>query len=250
MDTKYVTFSGFVTTTDPIPKYNGRSLSPEVMYLFADAIRANIFPMGIEHDGQHRLHPQILSVEVRETETGSLGVWVESRLEEKEWEMREGKFGFSVTFDEVLLSPHISNTKPRLVITVSALSFEMEALRLAVQDLEPYFAVEMRQRYELSDITLVQVLIEIGVGAVSGTLAAGATSAIKAVSEKFIKNREGQETKFIFKQGDTEVTVQTSDPAVVRRLIESRFVEQGQIASPKNRRGTLPSKKRRDRKHK
>jgi hypothetical protein len=74
-----------MATTNPIPAYGGVALPPEVMYKLAAAIQEGRLPLRVNHDERHSLEMQILLVDVRETKTGSLGVWVEYEVDEQEW---------------------------------------------------------------------------------------------------------------------------------------------------------------------
>src|SRR5437660_1126776 len=83
---KSVIIKSFITSTAPSTKYNGLSLPAEVMYEIAESIRDRRTTLGIEHDRKHDLPYRILKSEVRETSTGSLGVWVEMEMDEEDWE--------------------------------------------------------------------------------------------------------------------------------------------------------------------
>lgn len=169
---------------------------------------------------------------------------MEFSLDEQEWEKTQGKLGFSISFTDTILEPDLTSKKPIIVITATDMRhFDDETYEAALTDLEPYFAVEALRLYQLSDLLPAQVLIEIGINIAGNILAAGGIAAIGVALKKFLKPKGGQETKFTFKQGDKEVSLQTSDPDLLQETIQRLLPNQQQAKLKASRQKSRSKKK-------
>jgi hypothetical protein len=92
-----ITKEGFVATSGFLPAYGGVILGREPMLEIARAIRVGNIPMHAHHDERITLNPTILSVDVRETDNGELGVWVKFEIDEQEWSGNGDLRAFSIT---------------------------------------------------------------------------------------------------------------------------------------------------------
>src|SRR6266849_4350646 len=111
-----VTKQGFIATSGFLPAYGGVILSRESMFEIARAIQAGKIPMYAHHDERLTLKPIILAVDLRETDTGELGVWVKFEIDEQEWEKHGGLRAFSISIIANYFEPNPSDDKPPLNI--------------------------------------------------------------------------------------------------------------------------------------
>lgn len=86
----------FLVTSDPIEKYGGIYISPALMPMIAEQVRGGHIPWYIEHDARHTFEPRLLLADVRETEVGSVGIWVEIEIDERDWDRVAHTIGISV----------------------------------------------------------------------------------------------------------------------------------------------------------
>ena len=199
--------------------------------------------MGIEHNGEYNFRPNILLAEVRETETGSLGVWVEWELDEEAWKTCGFRKGLSISFTEPFFHSDIEGNKPLLVMSVDLLHFDETTFRDAVGELLPYFTVQARRLYQLSDLPPAQVLIEIGIGVAGNVLAVGMAAAIKAALKRFLHPKTGQETIFRFKQGTTETFLQTNNEELLEKTVDQVLIQSSVPPIPPAQKKTSKQKK-------
>lgn len=78
METEIV--KGFVATNDVVPAYGGVQLPDEMLQEMAVVLKEGKLPFLAEHDPLRPVDAKILVSEVRKTESGSLGVWVEAEV--------------------------------------------------------------------------------------------------------------------------------------------------------------------------
>lgn len=208
---------GFVASTRPIPKYNGRSFPSGTMYEIAQKVREGKFPLGIEHDRKHQLKYTVHSVEVREVESGEVGVWVELEVDEEDRNKVESKTAFSVSLEEVFLHSDPTSTKPRLKISIDPAHFDEVTIQSVITDLEQYFSVEARYLYQLSDVTLIGAIINIAQNTAGNLFAIGIFAGIQRL---FSKQKNGQASAIIVEKENTKVTLENIDPKLMKRAID------------------------------
>ena len=161
MTRKSVIIKSFVASTAPIPKYKGYIIPSETIYTIAKNIREGRTVLGIEHDRKQSFPYRTLKSEVRKTDNGELGVWVELEVDEEIWEAVEGKRAFSVTVEEAYHFPNPTDAKPKIIISADPAYIEGETFRTAIDELEPYCAVEARHLYQLSDLSPIAPIVVI-----------------------------------------------------------------------------------------
>ncbi len=252
---KSVIIKAFVTSTDPCPKYNGLSLPPETMYKIAESIREKRTTLGIEHDRKHNLPYRVLKSEVRETDIGSLGVWVELEMDQEHWEKAENKQAFSITLHQVFHLPDPEDKKPKITIAIDPACIDAKTSKEVIEELESCFAVEahhLLQYSDLSPIASIVVTVALATQAVGSLIAEAICSAVKKLIATKNKNDENQEVMALIQKGDTKIFVKTGDPHIKEAIAElircegqiQKTATHKQIGNPNNRRKNPQRKKR------
>ncbi len=218
------TVAGFITTSEPIPAYGGMTLAPDLMPQLAEDLRAGRVPLTLQHDARRRLDPRLLHVDVRETDKGALGVWVEFEVDEEEWPAADDYHGFSIAVVGNPVEPDPSSDKPILMLAADAGHFDEETYQAAVAQLHPYFAVGGGQLYQFSEIVPAKVVVDL----VVATLAAIPANLIASVlydvlKTRFLKPKGVRETVFSFtiREGDrsTQAHLETGDAEVLGQAL-------------------------------
>jgi hypothetical protein len=225
MSGKSIIIKTFVTSTDPIPKYNGYSLPLEAIHDIAKKIREGQMPLGIEHSRRHSLLYRTLKSEVRKTNAGTLGVWVEIEVDEEVWKTVGDKQAFSVSVEEAYHFPDPTDTKPKITISADPAYIDEETCQAVITELEPYCAVEARHLYQLSDLSPIVIIISIASGAAGNLVSTAICGAIKKLSELKNKKEENQDNTVLIQKGNTKIFILPSDPNLKRqisRLIPSK----------------------------
>lgn len=221
MTRKPVIIKSFVTSTEPIPKYNGYIIPTKAIYDIAKNIREGRTTLGIEHDRKHSLPYRTLKSEVRKTDNGALGVWVELEMDEEVWEAVGGKQAFSVSVEEAYHFPNPTDTKPKIIISADPAYVDEETCQAVIAELEFCCAVEARHLYQLSDLSPIApivVVIAVASNAVGNLVATAICSAIKKLSNLKIKKDENREVTILIQKGDSKIFIKTSDPHLKRRI--------------------------------
>jgi hypothetical protein len=157
-----IVVKGFMATTHPVSAYNQvLALPPEYIYSMVEAIRSGRLPLTFKHDARYQANLKLLLAEVRETDDGHLGMWVEFEAEEEEWEQHGFLSGFSVTVVGNIFEPDPTDTKPMLKIFADAGHFEDADYVSAVEHLQEHFAVGGGRIYQFSELPPVRVIIEL-----------------------------------------------------------------------------------------
>lgn len=151
--------SAILATTDPIPAYGGIQLAPSVLKGILARIREGRLNLTADHDGRKRLNPKWLHAEIRQTERGSLGVFVELEVEEDEW-VKYGRRAFSVAVSEPVTTSSQLNSSPALSVAADASHFDDQTLESAFKALSPHFAVDGRRLFQFSDLPPARVILE------------------------------------------------------------------------------------------
>jgi hypothetical protein len=89
---------GFVATDDVVPVFGGVQLTEQVLRELAEALSDGTVPMLANHDPRRPIEAKILIAEVRPTERGGKGVWMEVEVPAGAMDGMGGfSFGASVT---------------------------------------------------------------------------------------------------------------------------------------------------------
>ena len=157
----------FIVTTDPVPVYGGVRFPEEEMSRLAEQIRRGGLPMLGNHDERLRLKPRLLDVDVRHTNSGPLGVWVEFEIDEEAWKAAEeamgGIGGFSVSVVEKYRRGETDPSKPFVGLASDAGHFDDDLRDEVAEALRPYFDVSSTRLYQFAESPPAKVVIEFGV---------------------------------------------------------------------------------------
>jgi hypothetical protein len=196
-----ITVKGFVTTTQPSSAYGGLQLHPQVIRTVAEALRNGHAPMNALHDQRRRLDPRILKVEVRDTDDGYQGVWVEFEVEEEEWDKQGDMRGFSPSLIQPYLKPLPDNENPSLRIAADAGHFGDRELEEAAAILASHFSVEAGRLYQLSELPDPRVIVEMTVTTLQTLASNISASALYDALKVFLRrgNRAKETTDFNFR---------------------------------------------------
>jgi hypothetical protein len=161
-----ITIRGFITTSDAVQAYGGVALAPETMYYIANEIRQGKMPLHSHHNERYLLDPQILLVDVRETSSGSLGVWIEFEIDEQEWKEHGNLGGFSIAVTSDHFEPNPNSTKPVLKIYADAGHYSEVSFRAAIARLERHFAVGGGRLYQFNILPPAKIIIDFALATV------------------------------------------------------------------------------------
>ena len=239
---------GWIVTTDPIPSYGGLRLPPKLMHTLAESLRDGRTSMNVEHDPRDRLEPRILGVDVRETDTDSLGVWVELEVEEAEWEKIQHLGGFSASLIEPLLKPDPNSNKPALKIAADAVHFDGETVQAVVERLEPHFSLGLGRLYQLSELPDARVIIEMAAVTLQSIPASLLSSVLYDALKGLFTRKGGASTDFSFTiteqggQRSVQAHLRTDDGehlkdglATLKDIVRQKFDEETFEFDPEDR---------------
>jgi hypothetical protein len=104
-----------------------------------------------QHDSRLPMTFEVISAEIRPTQDGTLGVWVEVDVDEDEWERGGGDLrrGWSVTLTQPFLQVPAEGA-PHVELNVDAAHFLEEDIEAAARELSSHFSVEVRRMYQFS----------------------------------------------------------------------------------------------------
>jgi hypothetical protein len=157
----------FIVTTDPVPVYGGVQFPEEELQRMADQIRHGGLPMLANHDERLRLKPRLLDVDVRRTDSGALGVWVEFEVDEEAWRAAEeavgGFRGFSISVVEAYLEAQGDPSKPFVLIASDAAHFDDSLRDEVAEALRPHFDVKSTRLHQFAESPPAKVIVELGV---------------------------------------------------------------------------------------
>jgi hypothetical protein len=210
----------FLATSDQLP---GRRhlLSEDDIRSLAEQIEiGSDEPISVNHDSRRRIHRRIVATEVRRTGSGSLGLWVETELDEDDLALFPDGFGYSVAFAKELIELDPSSTLPVLQLVVDDENFTELEFEQTVDALRGTFNVSAgwyQQYQELPPPVVILLLglkfvLEIPPEALKSVL-------VDAFKDRFLKQSTGRATIFQLRlrggpSGDVAAYVETSDPEV------------------------------------
>jgi hypothetical protein len=158
-----IVVEGFIITTSPVAVYGGVQLPPEQMHRIADQVRRQGVPMLAHHDERHRLKPRLLNVDVRETGSGSLGVWVEFEIDEEAWKAAGDIRGFSATMVEPYREADPDSPKPLLQIASDAGHWDDDLRDEVAAALSPHFNASSERLYQFNAEPPAKIIVDFAV---------------------------------------------------------------------------------------
>lgn len=218
-----ISVSGFVVTTSPTASYGGIAISGEMMEQIASQIRSGNTPFTVQHDGRNRMDVKVLGADVRTTENGEAGVWVEIELDEADWDRLGDMRAFSVSvIEEVQKS--VETSKPRVSIYADAGRFGDETLAQAQRFLGQEFNVSTGRIFQFSELPPAKVVVElllqtlqsVGGGVVANWL-------YETLKSFFLHPKGGGQSQFNIRAWNdktyVDFHVMTDDPELLRTAI-------------------------------
>ena len=223
---------GFIATTDRFTSaYGGVQFSRSDMESLAAAIRGGHVPMTAHHDGRNRLNPKAIKAEVRPTERGNFGVWMECDVDEDEWARHGDMGGLSPTFIRWSWEPGWENSSRALSLAADASHFAEETLDSAVEALRPYFSVRSGCLYQFSDIPPPHVIIGMSLLTLQTVPLNMISSILYDVLKRYLfRPRKAEKSIFQFRvkgdgvnggNGETHAYIETDDPTIMRLALNT-----------------------------
>ena len=210
--------------TDPISAYGGFQFAPSALEDILAGIREGRLQMTADHDGRKRLNPRWINAEIRRTERGSLGVYVDFEVDEDEW-AKYGRVGWSVSGTVWVWKASQENSSPALSVQADASHFDGQALEAAIKALCPHFAVSGGLLYQFSEIPPARIMIEMALLTLQVIPINLISSALYDGFRHFLRPRRADKSIFEFRISDEErnrsinARIETSDPDILRSAL-------------------------------
>ena len=215
----------FLATTDPFTAYGGTvQFSEQQLRRLAATLQEGEVPGRINHDDRYRLPGRLIKVELRATETGSLGLWVEHEVPVAEANTLKEYGGMSPALAVKWVELGADPDKPFLGLYVDA-GYDPVAVREAAETLQAHFRVSVHKLFQFSELPALKAIIEL----TWATLQAMTPSIFAAMFYDGLKSllpfrTRPQETRpatFVLKTRDAdgntaEAILQTSDPEMLK----------------------------------
>lgn len=216
--------SGFIATTDPVPAYGGVALSEETIKEMASSIRLGDSQMPVAHDGRRALNLCVLGAEIRRTDRGSLGVWLELEVEEEEWKRYGDLRAFSVGMIEHLVKP-TGDSEPFIGIYADAAHFDEQLLAEVEAKLKSSFVVGVGRLYQFSELPPPNVIIEMTMVALQALPGNLLGAVLYDALKMLLKPKHAPRTVFRFRLKDkqrwVEGYLETDSEVVAREAVRS-----------------------------
>lgn len=216
-----VRVAGFVATTE-VMESRGIRLSPDIIHKIAEAIRCGQMPLLAQHDERLPVEGRLLTVEVRPTEAGNEGVYVEYEVDE---EALASTTGFSVTlssrFSEFDEQP--DSQLPRIDIFADAVHFEEDEIREVISELNRRkVAGGGGMLFQFADLPPVLVWIATNLPAIKINLI---SAALYDAGKRLIQRVPGRKIMFRLRfnqeEGSVVAHVETSNPEMFKRALDT-----------------------------
>ncbi len=192
----------------------------------ANAMRTGEAPLGLHHDETRRLDAKLTKIEVRDTDEGYRGVWVEMEVDEDELR-REGVGGFSIAAVESLKLTIADEKKPFIAIYADPAHFDEASILGAASQLERDFSVHAGRIYQFSVVPPAKVAIEMALTVLQQVPPNLITAALyDALKTWFMRPKKAARTIFSFRfkheHGHVHAQLETDDPAVAKEALRTR----------------------------
>lgn len=214
-----------MATSAPVPGYGGIALSEEGIVMIAKELQTGKIPHSINHNAIQRLDTDIRLIELRRTDSGSLGVWVEMYVDENQWRSEGHLGGFSVTVVSDTLDPDTTSRKPVIELFADAGQFDDEAFQDTVEALRKDFAVGGGRLYQFSIEPPPNVIVEIAVSTIGGAASILLAGALSMIFAKLFKPKHAHESIFTIRVRDgnkvQNCRLTTSDPEIAKIAAET-----------------------------
>jgi hypothetical protein len=159
-----VTIEGFVVTDDPVDVYGGVRIDTGEIPRIAEQIRNKGLPtMPVNHDERVRLKPRVLNVDVRNTDSGSLGVWIEFEIDEETWRAAGDLRALSISTIETYKGAPGDPSKPLIQVASDAAHWDDDLRDEVAVALSPHFNVNSGRLYQFNLEPPAKIIVEFGV---------------------------------------------------------------------------------------
>jgi hypothetical protein len=223
-----LTIEAFIVTDDPVEAYGGVQVPKDEITRIADQIRRNgLQTMLAQHDERQRLKPRLLNVDVRQTDSGSLGVWVEFEIDEDAWKAAGGLRAFSISVIEAYKEGERDSSKPDLQFASDAGHWDNNLRDEVAAVLSTHFNVKSSRLYQFDLEPPAKVLIDFGVPLLQLIQSVGVnvfSSALWDGLKLFFAARPSKMTTIVFSaprsEGRVRFYMNTPDPEVAMRALD------------------------------
>lgn len=168
---------------------------------------------------------EVISAEIRPTQDGTLGVWVEVDVDENEWERGGGDLlrGWSVTLTQPFLQGPAEGA-PHVELNVDAAHFLEEDIEAAARELSSHFSVEVRRMYQFSVVPPPNIYLLASLDALRDLAIAVVGAAFYDGLRHLLRPRDAERSVFTFRfrEGDREVSarIETNSEEALRQAID------------------------------
>jgi len=219
---KRIVAEGFLVTSDVVPFYGEAVLDEEDVRRIYETYSTQPVPMYANHNPAQVIDTETRLVELRRTEAGSLGVWVEVAMDEADWSP-EYK-GWSVGLFKDDFAALENDSRPVVRFGADAARFTPEEREAAADVLMRTFNVVGGRYYQFSELPPATVVLLMLIETVRAlpveVLGNLVYDALKGLLPN--KSRSEQTTfTFSFRDRDREVrgSVTTSSEDVLRDVV-------------------------------
>lgn len=213
----------FLATNDPIPGRRIQLTEADIRDL-AEHLRPDD-QLSANHDERVLIPTRIVLAELRRTPSGSLGLWVESEVDEETLVDFPERFGYSVGYGRELIAANPDSSLPLLQLVVDSENFTDEQLHGTVAALGAHFNVTAGWWLQYSELPPPVVILGLGIQFVASVPPAVLRGMlVDAIKGWLFKGRSGTPTEFRLNLRDEtrEISafIRTSDPDVFGRAVE------------------------------
>ena len=216
--------TGFIATSDVIPFYGKAVLSEENVRSIYKTYQDQGIPMIGNHDERNVVEARVLSVDLRRTPTGALGVWVEVEFDDEADVAGYG--GWSIGWFENNYQPADGDPRPVIRFGADAAHFTDEERDRAAAELGKVFAVSGGRYYQLGLDGPAAVVLMVAAETIRSIPANVLGNLVYDALRHLIPS--GLRTKptlfkFSVRNGSSETrgVLETSDPELIREAIHT-----------------------------
>ncbi|HEY5487492.1 MAG TPA: hypothetical protein VIK06_07585 [Candidatus Limnocylindrales bacterium] len=193
------TIGAYIATSDTIPGRR-RQLTEEDIRSLAEHAEAGPVELDVNHDEQVTIRALCTKAELRRTDSGALGLWVEHEVDESDLERFGDRFGYSVGYATQAVRADPTSDLPVLQLIVDSENFADDVFEGAIADLRVQFNVSAGWLLQYQELPPPAVIIAIGLQFVASAPWDLAKAALYDVlKSRFMHPRGGTPTVFKFK---------------------------------------------------
>jgi len=215
--------AGFLATSDPIEGRRHQLTEQDIRDL-AEHVTVDD-RLHLSHDERVVIPTRLVKAELRRTDSGSLGLWVEHEMEEEDAALLPSSYGYSVAFSREASPGEANSDLPEMQLVVDGANFSDEDFDGALADLRKHFNVSAGWMQQYSELPPPHVFIALGIQFVATIPVHLLRSLIvDAIKNRFFRPASMQPTVFTFslREMDKEIKarIETSDPEIFGQGVE------------------------------